>query len=284
MASTIPASAADGTAATAPGTSASPRGDIRPHGVSAAFTEIYDSNSEKVNTAKTPYNRLDILYVAFVHIDKKTKKLDFESVGGAPKSREAARLNRILALTSKLRAQGKLKVVISLGYGDNFNDIPLIEANLGVFAPSVASFVRQHHLDGFDIDYETPRFSSNAQFRRVSTAIRAALGPRYLFTITPNNTEALDGPTLSRNFNYVNVQSYRAPGNMPCPITNFTRMKGLVTRKITAGADVANSTPEPITNATGDYLRYRIGGVFAWQITPNFAPIANKMWAVTHLR
>ena len=62
---------------------ASPRGDIRPQGVSAAFTPDLRLELREGQHGQTPYNRLDILYVAFVHIDKKTKKLDFESVGGA---------------------------------------------------------------------------------------------------------------------------------------------------------------------------------------------------------
>ncbi|MEH1828302.1 MAG: hypothetical protein V7L22_23700 [Nostoc sp.] len=43
-------------------------------GISAVFTQIYDGNSEKVNTFSAPYIKFDILYVAFAHIDPNTYK------------------------------------------------------------------------------------------------------------------------------------------------------------------------------------------------------------------
>ena len=51
----------------------------------------------------------------------------------------------------------------------------VIEQNLSTFAPSVKAFLQANDLDGFDIDYEEPTFTSNASFQAVSQAIRAAL-------------------------------------------------------------------------------------------------------------
>jgi hypothetical protein len=82
-------------------------------GISAVFTQIYDGNSEKVNTRSTPYSKLDILYVAFAHIDPNTYKLDFENVADGGKEAEKKRLANILDLVQPLRAANYLKVVIN---------------------------------------------------------------------------------------------------------------------------------------------------------------------------
>jgi GH18 family chitinase len=248
-------------------------------GISAVFTQIYDGNSEKVNTSNTPYSKFDILYVAFAHINQTTFKLDFEDVADGGKEGEKKRLANILDLVQPLRAANQLKVVISLGWGNKFNDIPLIEKHLTTFAPSVKEFIVENNLDGFDIDYEDPTFSSQRAFQKVAKEIRTALGHNYLFTITPNNTENLDGITLNTYFDYVNVQCYDAQGDAPCPITNFTEMKGLSKSKILAGADIERN--EDISNAVMKYKNNGIGGLFAWQLTSNFDDIADVMWDAT---
>ena len=249
-------------------------------GVSAAFTQIYDSNSGTINTKSTPYSDFDVLYVGFAHINQQTYKLDFEDVSDGGVTGESQRLQNILTLTKARREAGQLKVVISLGYGSAFNDIPLIEQHLDVFAPSVAAFVQANGLDGFDIDYEGPTFSSNADFQDVSKAIRTALGFSSLFTITPNTTTSLDGATLNTYFDYINVQSYQYSGDARCPVTNFTSMTGLSSSKILAGADIANG--DNIQTAIDAYQQYGLGGVFAWQLTADFGSTADEMWNATH--
>jgi GH18 family chitinase len=249
-------------------------------GISAVFTEIYDGDSGKANTSSTPYDKFDILYVAFAHIDKTTYQLDFEDVKDGGKNAEKQRLANILNLVQPLRTANKIKVVISLGWGEQFNDIPLIEANLSTFAPSVKKFIDDNKLDGFDIDYEVPTFSSLSSFQKVASAIREALGKTYLFTITPNNTTNLDGNTLNTYFDYVNIQSYDCSGDAHCSITEFIKnMTGLSRSKILAGADTDNG--ENIKNAVEKYDDNGIGGIFAWKLSSNFKQTANIMWNAT---
>lgn len=250
------------------------------NGVSAVFDEIYDSNSNTNNTSSTPYDKFDIIYIAFAHIDHQTKKLDFEDVKDGGKEAEKERLRNIQGLTKELRENNQIKLCISLGYGQPFNDIPLIMENLDTFAPSVAEFLSDNHLDGFDVDYESPVFSSNEEFKTFSEAIRNAIGPDLNFSITPNNTTYLDGYTLNEYYNYVNVQCYDAPGDLNCPITNFTNMEGLDLSKIVAGADLSRG--EDIQNAINKYNKYQVGGVFAWELAPDFGDIADAMWNATH--
>lgn len=253
------------------------RGDVAPtkRGITAAFTAIYDDSSYQANTPSTPYKDLDILYLAFVHIDHQTKKLDFkvDSPGGKTAARD--RMLNILNLTKDLRAQGKLRVVASLGHGVQNDDIPLIEKNLKTFAPSVRKFVKKWGLNGFDIDYEEPEFSSRKAFKRVSKAIRTSLGSKRLFTITPNNTEKLDGYTLDKYYDYVNVQNYDAPYDAEIPITEFTKMPGLPSSKILAGLDIEGG--DKVSRAARDYRKYDLAGIFAWKLAPDFTPIAREM-------
>lgn len=255
-----------------------PRGDsvvTKKHGITAAFTAIYDDSSYQANTPATPYKDLDVLYLAFVHIDHQTKKLDFkvDSPGGKAAARD--RMLNILNLTKKLRAKGKLKVVASLGYGVQNDDIPLIEKNLKTFAPSVRKFVKKWGLNGFDIDYEQPQFTSNKAFKRVSKAIRTSLGHKYLYTITPNNTENLDGRTLGTYYDYVNVQNYDAENDAPCPITDFTKMAGLPSSKILSGLDIESG--DKVARAGRDFRKHNLAGIFAWKLAPDFQSIATKM-------
>jgi len=259
-------------AAAAPTGDASPK---HPEGITAVYTAIYDDSSYQANTKDTPYEKFDIVYLAFAHVDATTNKLDFkvDSPGGKDAARD--RMLNVLRLTKRLRAKGKLKAVISLGHGAQNADIPRIEDHVDKFARSVRRFVNKWGLDGFDIDYEDPTFEDNHSFRQVSRAIRRELGPDRLFTITPNNTEALDGRTLDKFYNYVNVQNYDAEQDAECPITDFTDMPGLSHRKILAGLDIENG--DQVERAAEDFRRYRLAGVFAWKLAPNFDSIARQM-------
>ena len=250
------------------------------NGVSAVFDEIYDSNSNSINTSSTPYDKFDIVYVAFAHINQDTYKLDFEDVSDGGKEGEKQRLRNIQGLTKDLRENNQIKLCISLGYGQPFNDIPLIMENLDTFAPSVAQFLHDNHLDGFDVDYESPVFNSNDDFKTFSEAIRNALGTDLNFSITPNNTTSLDGYTLSQYYNYVNVQCYDAPRDAICPITDFINMPGMDVSKLLAGADVSRG--ENIQDAINKYNKYGLGGVFAWELATDFDDIADAMWNATH--
>lgn len=245
------------------------------------FTQIYNDNSYKVNTRKTPYNKFDIVYVGFAHVNPKTNKLGFEiSTTAGTVAQQKARLRNIQKQTASLRKVGKLKLVISLGFGEKFNDIPRIEKHLKTFAPSVKRFLKKNKFDGFDIDYEQPGFSSVHQFKRVSNVISKQLGDKYLFTITPNNTEHLRGSTLTKYYDFVNVQSYITPKDAYMPVKTFVKMPGMDRNKLTAGADTEGG--DKIGRAIKDYQRYRLGGVFAWQLEANFDKIANQMWRATH--
>lgn len=256
-------------------------GEVRnSRGTTAVFTQIYNNDSYKVNNRRTPYKKFDVLYIGFVHVNPKTNKLGFEiSSTAGTVAEQKARLRNIQKLTAPLRRKGKIKLVVSMGFGYKFNDIPRIERHLKIFAPSVKRFLKANKLDGFDIDYEEPTFSSVHQANRVSKAIRKQLGKKYLFTITPNNTTNLRGSTLSKYYDYVNVQSYVTDHDKPMPVRKFVKLPGMDRKKLIAGADTEGG--DKISRAIGDYRRYKLGGVFDWQLQTNFNRIANQMWQAT---
>lgn len=276
--------ACQSTSAPTPAPSVFPSGRA---GITAVFDEIYDAGYER-NNADAPFDKIDIVYVAFGHIDPETLTFGFEKkVGSAVEQR---RLDDLKARTASLRGAGKLKLVMSLGYGDaevGANGKPLIEQNPKLTAKSVADFLDRQGLDGFDIDYETPTFSSVGAFKTVAAELRKAIGPNRLLTISPNQGTNLDGQTLNETFDFVNVQSYTQTGGRPCgnnaqvDWAEFLGPDGLNVQpsKLTAGQDTDAGCP--ISVAIDTYSRNKLGGVFAWQLRPGFKATADDMYSAT---
>lgn len=269
-----------------PSGSAKPPGTTQ--GISAVFDEIYDAGFD-ANNANAPYGDFDIIYVAFGHIDPTTLEFGFEEKVGV--AIEQQRLNTLKANTASLRAAGKLKLVMSLGWGSQEvgpKGYELIEQQPTKTAESVASFLTAQGLDGFDIDYEDPLFSSVAAFQTVAAALRSKLGPDKLLTITPNTTASLDGPTLNSTFDYVNVQSYanssggQCGGDAQVSISQFTGTGsiGVEASKILAGQDTDSGCP--ISSAISAYTQGQLAGVFGWQLRSNYSSTADAMYTATH--
>ncbi len=267
----------------------------RQKGISGTFNEIYDGDFTPNNT-NAPYDKFNLMMVAFGHVNS-SGEFDFENVsdGGVPA--EKARLQTLLSNTKALRDAGKLKIVMSLGWGTKFNDIPIIEKNPQKFAASVNTFIINNDLDGFDIDYESPTFSSEQKMSDVSIAIRQAIGQDKLFTITPNNVTNLVGATLSSCYNYVNTQSYNASSDLAFSVSQVTAL-GVPGSMINAGADIENvnhygGDKNRVAFAVNQYQKLNLNGVFMWQLKPgtNRYPAggptvndyANQMWTATGL-
>ena len=265
----------------------------RQKGVSGVFNEIYD-NDFVANNTNAPYDKFNLMMVAFGHVNA-AGELDFENVSDGGVAGEKARLATLLSNTKALRDAGKLKILMSLGWGTKFNDIPKIEQNPQKFATSVNTFITANNLDGFDIDYESPTFSSKQKMADVSIAIRQAIGPDKLFTITPNNVTNLVGSTLSSCYTYVNTQSYNASGDMPFNVSQVTAL-GVPGSMINAGADIENvnaygGDKNRVAWAINQYQTLNLNGVFMWQLKPGTSrypangptvnDYANQMWTAT---
>ena len=288
------------------------------NGIVAVFNEVYDGSSMDVNTsASQNYQQIDFMYVAFVHVNYSGNSNNYDpqapqgalnwentpykpgTYSGTGRQYEAAAYKNMYTLAHAVNPN--MKFVVSLGWGYNFNDIPTIENNLTNFTNSLVTFIENQKaagapIDGFDIDYEQPSFSSTEKFKSVSTAIRTVLdaqgkkdGKHYYFTITPNNTAYLDGETLnSSTYDWINVQSYGYSGDARCPVTNFTVNLKVSPSKVLAGADTQNKANDYI-QADNTYKSNNLAGVFGWLFgcigniwSPNYSSILTPMYQTTH--
>jgi hypothetical protein len=210
----------------------------------AAFEPLY----EPIITAD---NRMDLTYAAFAHVNASCQ-LAFEF------AYEVDRLATIVARGTP--------TLISLGWG--FNDIPTIETCVDVFALSVASFVANNGLVGFDIDYETPLFSSPEAFTSVSTALRDALPRPLLLTITLSTMFNLNVTVLNTLYDMVNVQSYWDD-------VGEVLQSGVVSEKVCAGVDVESG--EDFDSAVFQVRAWGLCGLYFWKVDEKYMHNMNRV-------
>jgi chitinase len=180
-------------------------------------------------TPSMPFDKVGDIFVAFAHVYKKGNGavLDFEQ--GQPK--EPARLKQLENVARDKNSH--IKVLISLGYGKG--DWGFISTdyknNAGLFVPSVIAFLRDNHLDGFDIDDEdiggSPQhpfdsgYISQSDFDAVIARLRDALDKAskgdqrmYALVITPAalNDGGIERTNIdeknAKSFDWVNIQTY----------------------------------------------------------------------------
>ena len=223
-------SCSSSTIGTAPG--APPTGGVNATGhYAGTYYPLYnDSVGEWIDpTDKTPFDKVGVIFAAFSHVYAKDNGavMDFEQ--GQPKEPE-----RLQMLEHFAREKNPhVSVLITLGYGKgDWGFIATDFANkAGLFVPSVIAFLRNNHLDGFDIDDEyiggtasQPDLSgyiSQSDFDAVIAELRAALdkasnedGHTYALVITPAelNDGGIEGTNIdaknAKSFDWVNVQTY----------------------------------------------------------------------------
>jgi chitinase len=138
----------------------------------------------------------------------------------------------LASLVALKQQQPALKVLVSVGgwEADGFSDAALSEASRKVFAESAVAFVRGHHIDGIDIDWEYPgqgvagikfRPEDKRNFTLMLKALRAALNAasdadgrgddRYLLTIASADREYFEHTEMGKLHVYLdwfNVMAY----------------------------------------------------------------------------
>lgn len=162
-----------------------------------------------------PYDKIDMLYIAFGHT---------QTTNGAPYFDVVhTDRSRLSSVVQDAKAKNPdIKILISLGWesGDLSNIFPGGSTNyVNQYAQSVANFVKSNGLDGFDIDWEGPHWPGgitidNTQFQLLATNIRQKLNninTNYLFTLSPAVTVSLDGDTINETIDYLNLQTYCDP-------------------------------------------------------------------------
>jgi chitinase len=173
--------------------------------------------------AAVPAERLTHINFAFARID------DAGRVAFQDPAYPAA-LASLVALEERNPA---LRILVSVGgwEAEGFSDAALTEDSRAVFAVSVVEFVRQHRVDGVDLDWEYPgqgvagikyRPEDKQNFTRLLAQVRAALdaasaddgrsaADRYLLTIATADREYFDHTEMDKLHAYVdwiNVMGY----------------------------------------------------------------------------
>jgi chitinase len=113
-------------------------------------------------------------------------------------------------------------VLLSIGgwEAEGFSDAALSAESRNVFAASVVALLREHSLDGVDIDWEYPgqsvsgiksRPEDKQNFTALLQTLRAQLGKRYLLSIASADREYFDFTEMDKLHGYldfINVMTY----------------------------------------------------------------------------
>lgn len=233
--------------------------------VSASYYPIYNNGIGQYlepNEAM-PFNKVSTLLIAFAHAYPKDKgaMLRFEDT----QPDEFNRLPLLVKIAHKVNP--KIILLISLGWEHNdwtyINNDYVNQANQ--FIPSVISFIRENHLDGFDIDDEGINGSSGyipqQNFDAVIKNLRIALDQAsledkkaYYLTITPAFGVANVDSANVNYFDLINTQNYG--GSYPY---HFIAL-GYPAKQITQGINTDGCyTALP---AAQDFA-----GIFSWNMT-----------------
>ena len=139
----------------------------------------------------------------------------------------------IRALTALKEVNPELKVLVSVGgwgWSGNFSDAALSDSSRERFAVSAAAFVREHGLDGIDLDWEYPNHPGAGNIfrpedvhnftlmlgcvRKHLDSLSAEQGrkERYLLTIATGASELYAANTelgaLQQHLDFINIMTY----------------------------------------------------------------------------
>ena len=172
--------------------------------------------------AKVPADKLTHINFAFARIDE----------GGRVVFQDPKFDAALASLVALKQQQPALKVLVSVGgwQADGFSDAALSDSSRATFAESAVALIRQHHIDGIDIDWEYPgqgvagikfRAEDKRNFTLLLKALRAALNAasdadgrgddRYLLTIASADREYFEHTEMAKLHVYLdwfNVMAY----------------------------------------------------------------------------
>jgi glycosyl hydrolase family 18 (putative chitinase)/HYDIN/CFA65/VesB family protein len=215
-----------------------------------------------------------------------------------PNDTDGDRVKLVVRMARKTNPS--IKILISLGWGQNDDDTEKAARTPVEFADSVRTLVQAYHLDGIDIDFESTNVEPAAmltlaqEIRRSLNKIRRPM----IMTITPAQRGGLDNNVLEQ-FTYVMPQTYDHGGNG----FNFADARWLANQlrgsyeRIVYGLDSEAGTPQnPETPDNPKKFADRAkknhaAGIFAWRLDndsakdgfPTFVD-AIEMWRLMHQR
>jgi chitinase len=161
----------------------------------------------------------DIPATKLTHINFAFARIDAEGKAVLPHPGVPDNLKYLRSLKAK---NPQLKILLSVGgwEAEGFSDAAVSAASRETFAHSVVALLREHSLDGVDLDWEYPGQSvagikSRPEDKRNFTALlkemRAQLGERYLLTIASADREYFQFTEMDRlhvYLDWINVMSY----------------------------------------------------------------------------
>jgi chitinase len=156
------------------------------------------------------------------HINFAFARIDGNGKAFLPQPDMGAKLARLRALKAK---NPRLKILLSIGgwEAEGFSDAAWSDASRKVFATSAIALLREHALDGLDLDWEYPgqsvagiksRPEDKQNFTLLLAAVRKQLnqaGSEYLLTIASADREYFEYTEMDKlhiHLDWINVMSY----------------------------------------------------------------------------
>eukprot|EP00421_Protoceratium_reticulatum_P073867 CAMPEP_0168428168 /NCGR_PEP_ID=MMETSP0228-20121227/36721_1 /TAXON_ID=133427 /ORGANISM="Protoceratium reticulatum, Strain CCCM 535 (=CCMP 1889)" /LENGTH=286 /DNA_ID=CAMNT_0008442225 /DNA_START=71 /DNA_END=931 /DNA_ORIENTATION=+ len=207
-----------------------------------------------------PFAQVDVLYIAPAGIQR--------SQGGRFGMLPELETKFVKVAAAARKANPSIRLLVSQWWGEGKEDVwgeSLAKlGDINAYARSVASFVEQHCLDGFDIDYEGGNVLDD--FTPLATALRSALDsskPGLLLTVSPDEAGGLTSESL-RHVDYVNMQSY-AGGNGLAP-SKFTGLGFPSTSLIYGICPESNCAGPSAESACSTVKASGLGGIHVWRL------------------
>jgi Chitinase len=161
----------------------------------------------------------DIPAMKLTHINYAFARIDADGKAVLPHPGVPYHLEYLRALKAK---NPQLKILLSIGgwEAEGFSDAASSAASRETFARSVVALLREHSLDGVDLDWEYPgqsvahiksRPEDKQNFTALLREMRAQLGERYLLTIASADREYFQFTEMDRlhiYLDWINVMSY----------------------------------------------------------------------------
>jgi chitinase len=161
----------------------------------------------------------DIPAAKLTHINFAFARIDTQGKAVLPHPGVPDNLQYLRSLKAK---NPQLKILLSVGgwEAEGFSDAAASAASRETFARSVVALLREHSLDGVDLDWEYPgqsvagiksRPEDKQNFTALLKEMRAQLGDRYLLTIASADREYFQFTEMDRlhvYLDWINVMSY----------------------------------------------------------------------------
>jgi len=226
--------------------------------VAAAWMYIAETEADWWFSA--PFSKVDVLYIGPAGIQ--------QANGGTFGLLPSLESKFAKVASAAREANPAIKILVSQWWGEGqeqkWGESLAKLGGIDAYAHSVAAFVEQHGLDGFDIDYEG--MNAISSFPALASALRSALDSRrsgLLFTISPASTEGLTSDSL-KHVDYINMQSYA--GGIGLHADAFTRL-GFPSASVVYGICPESLCSGPsLESACSTVKREGLGGIHLWRL------------------